>query len=62
MGAAMGLNTRNGGDLGASTFNPLGLSFMGGVYVTAPAGSQVLGVGNIVYSNRASVYNAFPGP
>jgi len=65
-GAAMGLNTRNGGDLDASAFNDFptegGLPrFIGGIYVSAPAGSNLVGVANIIYSNRASVYNAFPG-
>lgn len=61
-GGALGLNSRNGGDLSAAAFNPLGLSFIGGVHVKAPVGSQLVGVANIVYSNRASVYNAFPKP
>ena len=65
-GAALGLNTRNGGDLDASAFNGFptqnGLPrFIGGIYVTGPAGSKLVGVANIIYSNRASVYNAFPG-
>jgi hypothetical protein len=61
-GAALGLNTRNGGDLDASTFEPLGLQFIGGIHVTAPSGSELVGTANIVYSNRASVYNAFAAP
>lgn len=61
-GAALGLNTRNGGDVDAATFDPLGLDFIGGIHVTAPSGSQLVGVANIVYSNRASVYNAFAAP
>jgi hypothetical protein len=60
-GGALGLNTRNGGDLGATQFDSLGLGFIGGVHVTAPPGSELVGVANIIYSNRASVYNAFPG-
>jgi hypothetical protein len=60
-GAAVGLNTRNGGDMDASDFDSFGLSFIGGIYVSAPAGSQLVGVANIVYSNRASVYNCFAG-
>ena len=59
-GAALGLNTRNGGDLDASVFNTFGLSYIGGIYVTGPPGSKLVGVANIIYSNRASVYNAFP--
>jgi hypothetical protein len=59
-GAALGLNTRNGGDLAASAFNAFGMNFIGGIYITAPAGSQLVGVANIIYSNRASVYNADP--
>lgn len=59
-GAALGLNTRNGGDLDASAFNSFGTSFIGGIYVTAPAGSELVGVANIIYSNRASVYNGDP--
>jgi hypothetical protein len=66
VGAALGLNTRNGGDLDASAFagfpdvdgDP---RFIGGIYITGPAGSQLVGVANIIYNNRASVYNAFPG-
>jgi hypothetical protein len=65
-GAALGLNTRNGGDLAASAFAGFpavsGLPrFIGGIYVTGPVGSQLVGVANIIYNNRASVYNAFPG-
>jgi len=60
-GAAMGLNTRNGGDLDGGDFDSLGTGFIGGIYVTGPSGSQLVGVANIIYSNRASVYNAFPG-
>lgn len=64
--AALGLNTRNGGDLDASAFAGFptddGLPrFIGGIYVSAPAGSKLVGVANIIYNNRASVYNAFPG-
>jgi hypothetical protein len=66
VGAALGLNTRNGGDLDASEFAGFpddgGLPrYIGGIYVTAPAGSKLVGVANIIYNNRASVYNAFPG-
>jgi len=66
VGAALGLNTRNGGDLAASAFNVFptegGLPrFVGGIYITGPAGSKLVGVANIIYNNRASVYNAFPG-
>jgi hypothetical protein len=65
-GAALGLNTRNGGDLNATQFNSFpsvgGLPrFIGGIYVTAPSGSKLVGVANIIYDNRASVYNAFAG-
>lgn len=56
-GAAFGLNTRNGGDLSAASFNSLGNSFIGGIIVEGPPGSQLVAVNNIVYSNRASVYN-----
>lgn len=65
-GAALGLNTNNGGDLDPSDFDDFpsvgGLPrFIGGIYISAPAGSKLVGVANIVYNNRASVYNAFPG-
>jgi hypothetical protein len=65
-GGAMGLNTRNGGDLDATAFDGFPLEgglprFIGGIYVTGPVGSQMVGVANIIYNNRASVYNAFPG-
>ena len=60
-GGALGLNSRGGGDLSAAQFDTLGLNFIGGIYVTAPAGSELVGVANIIYKNRASVYNAFPG-
>jgi hypothetical protein len=56
-GAAFGLNTRNGGDLTGSAFNVLGQSFIGGILVQGPPGSQLVAVNNIVYNNRASVYN-----
>jgi hypothetical protein len=59
-GAAVGLNTRNGGDLDAVDFEAFGTSFIGGIYITAPEGSDLVGVANIIYSNRASVYNAVP--
>lgn len=59
-GAAVGLNTKNGGDLSSTDFDVFGTSFIGGIYVTAPAGSELVGVANIIYSNRASVYNAIP--
>jgi hypothetical protein len=66
VGAALGLNTRNGGDLDASAFDGFPVDgtlphFIGGIYITGPAGSQLVGVANIIYNNRASVYNAFPG-
>lgn len=60
-GAAMGLNTRNGGDLDAAQFTAFGMNFIGGIYITAPDGSELVGVANIIYANRASVYNADPG-
>jgi hypothetical protein len=59
-GGAFGLNTRTGGDLDASVFNSFGNSFIGGIYITGPAGSQLVAVSNIIYSNRASVYNGDP--
>jgi hypothetical protein len=59
-GAAFGLNTRNGGDLAASAFDSFGTSFIGGIYITGPAGSDLVAVSNIIYKNRASVYNGFP--
>lgn len=60
-GAAIGLNTRNGGDLAASEFTSFGENFIGGIYVTAPAGSELVATSNILYSNRSSVYNGAPG-
>jgi hypothetical protein len=59
-GAAFGLNTRNGGDLAAADFNILGDNFIGGILVEGPAGSELVAVNNIVYNNRASVYNGVP--
>jgi hypothetical protein len=59
-GAAFGMNTRNGGDLAASAFTALGDNFIGGIVVEGPAGSELIAVNNIVYSNRASVYNGDP--
>jgi hypothetical protein len=59
-GGAFGLNTRNGGDLDAADFNSFGDSFIGGIYVTGPAGAELVAVSNIIYSNRASVYNGEP--
>ncbi len=64
-GEAIGLNTRNGGDLNASAFNSFPTSngvpsFIGGIYVEAPVGSKLVAVANIVYNNRASVYNGVP--
>lgn len=64
-GAAIGLNTRNGGDLDASDFDDFPEdgsrpNFIGGIYVSGPDASQLVAVGNIVYSDRASVYNGIP--
>ena len=59
-GAAFGLNTRNGGDLPASDFDSFGYAFIGGIYVTGPSGSELVAVSNIIYKNRASVYNGDP--
>lgn len=59
-GAAFGMNTRTGGDLAASAFNVLGSNFIGGILVEGPAGSELVAVNNIVYSNRASTYNGVP--
>lgn len=56
-GAAFGLNTRNGGDLDASAFDSFGDGFIGGILVEGPAGAELVSVNNIIYSNRASVYN-----
>lgn len=58
-GAAMGLNTRNGGDLNAGVFNNFGNGFIGGTVIEAPAGAELIATVNIVYKDRASVYNAF---
>ncbi|MCZ7670860.1 MAG: hypothetical protein M5U34_28760 [Chloroflexi bacterium] len=59
-GAAFGMNTRTGGDLASSAFNVLGNNFIGGILVEGPAGSELVAVNNIVYNNRASVYNGVP--
>lgn len=59
-GAAFGMNTRTGGDLPASSFDTLGTGFIGGILVSGPEGSQLVAVNNIVYNNRASVYNGVP--
>ncbi|MEM8859786.1 MAG: hypothetical protein AAGD96_15775 [Chloroflexota bacterium] len=59
-GAAFGLNTRNGGGLDATDFDGLGDSFIGGIIVEGPTGAQLVAVNNIIYSNRASVYNGIP--
>ena len=61
-GAAVGLNTRNGGDLDAGAFNGFNWDFIGGIYVTGPSDADLVATANIIYSNRASVYNAIPGP
>lgn len=59
-GAALGLNTRNGGDFpNGNNFNSFGDSFIGGVIVEGPAGSELIATANIVYSDRASSYNGF---
>lgn len=60
-GAGLGLNTRNGGDLSSSDFDSFGTSFVGGAIITAPAGSELVATSNIIYANRASVYNGVPG-
>ena len=60
-GSAIGLNTRNGGNLNGSDFEPLGTLFSGGVVIEGPSGAELLAVQNIVYNNRASSYNGVPG-
>ena len=62
-GAAVGLNTNNGGDLDPSAFNVLGQNFIGGITVTVDDPSaEFVATSNIVYTNRASSYNAIPAP
>ncbi len=58
-GAAIGLNTNNGGDADPGDFTSFGTSFIGGAVIEAPAGSELIATANLVYTNRASVYNAF---
>lgn len=60
-GAGLGLNSRTGGpEISSADFaTALGDGFIGGVYATAPAGSRIIAVTNIVYSDRSSVYNNF---
>jgi hypothetical protein len=58
-GAAVGLNTKNGGDLAGSAFDVLGTDFIGGIVVTiSDASGEFVATANIVYTNRASSYNA----
>ena len=60
-GAALGLNTRTGGDTSASAFTSFGLSMIGGIYVSSSdANDAFVATANIIYNNRASVYNAVP--
>jgi hypothetical protein len=61
-GAALGSNTRNGGDINPTLFNAFGTKFIGGIYVysTDPT-AQLVATANLVYTNRASSYNAIPG-
>jgi hypothetical protein len=62
-GAAVGLNTNNGGDLAASDFDALGTNFIGGITVTIDdVDAEFVATANIVYTNRASSYNAAPQP
>ena len=61
-GAALGANANNGGDLNKTLFNALGTRFIGGVYVySTDSSAELVATANIVYTNRASTYNAFPG-
>lgn len=57
-GGAIGFNTKNGGDLSASDFSSFGTNFIGGIIVEGPAGAELVATSNIIYNNRASVYNA----
>lgn len=63
--AGIGINSRNGsgGVAGLPTATELetqlGSNFIGGAYIEAPAGSQLIATVNIIYSNRSSVYNTF---
>jgi hypothetical protein len=62
-GAAVGLNTNNGGDLAASEFNSFGFSFIGGIVVSSSDPNDVfVATSNIDYLDRASTYNAIPEP
>ncbi len=61
-GAALGYNLRNGGSKPASTFDPLGTNYQGGLLITS---SQPLSVvGNMVWVSptRAGTYNGVPTP
>jgi hypothetical protein len=61
-GAALGANTNNGGDLDKILFNSFGTKFIGGIYVySTDATAQLVATANIVYTNRASTYNAIAG-
>ena len=61
-GAALGANTRNGGDVDKTLFNALGTKFIGGIYLysTDPS-AEFVATANIDYTDRASTYNAFLG-
>ena len=61
-GAALGANTRNGGDLDKTLFDSFGTKFIGGIYVySTDSSAELVATANIVYTNRASTYNAISG-
>jgi hypothetical protein len=65
-GAALGLNTKGGGDVDKSDFDSFPTQdgfprYKGGIYITGPAGSKLIATSNIIYLDRAAVYNAVPG-
>ena len=65
-GAALGLNTKGGGDVDKTAFDSFPTQdgyprYKGGLYITGPAGSKLIATSNIIYLDRAAVYNGVPG-
>jgi hypothetical protein len=65
-GAALGLNTKGGGDVDKTSFDSFPTQngfpwYIGGIYISGPAGSKLIATANIIYLDRAAVYNGVPG-
>jgi hypothetical protein len=69
--SSVGLNLHSGVDLPAAALTALGTTYSGGMVITAPAGSKLIGVTNIFYESKVTpavsreqgaAYPLFPAP